>query len=120
MADDHKASVEEIDLQKEAIGEVHGVEANPAAAALAAATAAQKPRMFSRGMIRLWLIVSRPTHLVQRYHANAHAGRYWLPCLNDERFRQLIDGQRQRDDPVPKDVRPFRCRLEHWCHLHHL
>lgn len=59
MSTDAKATFEEVDhdLQKEAIGEVHGVEANPAAAALAAATAVQKPRMFSRGMIRLWLIV---------------------------------------------------------------
>lgn len=58
MADDRKPSIDEIDLQKEAIGEVHGVETNPAAAALTAATEAQKPRMFSRGMIKLWLIVS--------------------------------------------------------------
>ena len=58
MADPRKPSIEEIDLQKEAIGEVHGVDAHPAAAALAAATEAQKPRMFSRGMIKLWLIVS--------------------------------------------------------------
>jgi hypothetical protein len=57
MAENRKSSLEELELQKEAIGEIHGVEANPAAAALAAATAAQKPRMFSRGMIRLWLIV---------------------------------------------------------------
>lgn len=59
MTTEAKPSFEEVDhdLEKEAIGEVHGVEANPAAAALAAATAAQKPRMFSRGMIRLWLIV---------------------------------------------------------------
>ena len=63
MADDRKPSLEEVDLQKEAIGEVHGVEANPAAAALAAATEAQKPRMFSSGMIKLWLIVSQAVEM---------------------------------------------------------
>ena len=57
MADYHKSSLEEVDFQKEAIDDVRGIEAHPAAAALAAATEAQKPRMFSRGMIRLWLIV---------------------------------------------------------------
>jgi hypothetical protein len=59
MADERKASADEVDLahEKEAYGSVHGLEANPAAAALAAATEAQKPRMFSKGMIKLWLIV---------------------------------------------------------------
>lgn len=59
MADGQKPSVDEVDLahEKEATGSVHGVDANPAAAALAAATEANKPRMFSRGMIKLWLIV---------------------------------------------------------------
>jgi hypothetical protein len=59
MAEARKTSVEEVDLatEKEALGSVHGIDANPAAAALAAVTEAEKPRMFSKGMIRLWLIV---------------------------------------------------------------
>lgn len=59
MADAHKSSVEEVDIvrEKEAVGSVHGVDANPAAAALAAVTEANKPRMFSKGMIKLWMIV---------------------------------------------------------------
>lgn len=52
-----KASSEELDLKKEARGSIHGLETNPAAAALTAATEAQKPSMFSKGMLRLWLIV---------------------------------------------------------------
>jgi hypothetical protein len=59
MSSEVKPSFEEVDrnLEKEVLGAVHGVDANPAAAVLAAATEAQKPRMFSKGMIRLWLIV---------------------------------------------------------------
>lgn len=59
MADDRKPSADEVDLarEKEAVDSVHGVDANPAAAALAAATEANKPRMFSKGMTKLWLIV---------------------------------------------------------------
>jgi hypothetical protein len=54
-----KPHVDEVDLatEKEAAGSVHGVDANPAAAALAAATEIEKPRMFSKGMTKLWLIV---------------------------------------------------------------
>lgn len=57
MADMRKGSVDEIDVKKEAIGEVHHVEVNSAGAALAAATEAQKPSMVSPGMTKLWLIV---------------------------------------------------------------
>lgn len=52
MADDRKPSADE-----EAAGSVRDIHANPASAALAAATEADKPRMFSPGMIKLWLIV---------------------------------------------------------------
>jgi hypothetical protein len=67
MAEARKPSVEEVDLttEKEALGSVHGIDANPAAAALAAVTQAEKPRMFSKGMIRLWLIVRIP-HCILR------------------------------------------------------
>lgn len=57
MADLFKGSVSEIDYKKEAIGEVRDVEVNPVAAALAAATEAQKPSMVSPGMLKLWFIV---------------------------------------------------------------
>jgi len=57
MSDLYKGSVEEIDVKEEAFGKTHDVEVNPAAAALAAATAAQKPSMVSPGMIKLWLIL---------------------------------------------------------------
>lgn len=59
MADDRKPSADEVDLanEKEAAGSVRDIHANPASAALAAATEADKPRMFSPGMIKLWLIV---------------------------------------------------------------
>ena len=86
MVDMRKPSVDEVDLQKEAIGEVIGVEANPAAAALAAATEAQKPRMFSRGMIRLWLIVS-VLCCAQVTLINPLAGICCISDLNDERLR---------------------------------
>ena len=62
MSNTEKVSLEELDLaeEKEAQGAVHGViDANPAAAALAAVAQDQKPRMFSKGMRKLWLIVSR-------------------------------------------------------------
>jgi hypothetical protein len=67
MSAEDKPSSEEVDhdLEKEALGAVHGVDANPAAAALAAATEAQKPRMFSKGMIRLWLIVRYYFHVLK-------------------------------------------------------
>ena len=85
MADNGKAFIEDMDLQKEAIGEVHGIEANPAAAALAAATEAEKPRMFSKGMIRLWLIVS---HVRDRSDITllTIAAVNWVPYLNHERI----------------------------------
>ena len=57
MANKTEGSIEEIDIKKESFGEVHDVEVNPAAAALAAATEAVKPRMFSPGMVRLWMIL---------------------------------------------------------------
>lgn len=62
MADAHKPSLEEVDItaEKEATGTVHGVDANPAAAALAAVAEAEKPRMFSKGMRKLWVIVGDP------------------------------------------------------------
>lgn len=58
MADTRKESVEEVDVanEKGAVGSVHGVEANSAGAALAAVTEVNKPRMFSKGMMKLWLI----------------------------------------------------------------
>ena len=75
-SDHRKPSVEEVDLQKEAVGEIHGIEANPAAAALAAITEAQKPRMFSKGMIRLWLIVNHPARKHPRPpHSLVHRSR---------------------------------------------
>ncbi|KAK9412971.1 putative Major facilitator superfamily (MFS) profile domain-containing protein [Seiridium unicorne] len=47
---------QENDLAKEKDVNTYSVEANSAAAALAAATAAVKPQLFSPGMIRLWII----------------------------------------------------------------
>ncbi|KAK5938049.1 hypothetical protein PMZ80_009638 [Knufia obscura] len=58
MAEPLKYSSEHIDIKKEAIGEVHDVEVNPAGAALAAATEAQKPSLVSPGMLKLWMIIS--------------------------------------------------------------
>jgi hypothetical protein len=58
MSEKRDSSIEEADFKTQAHHEVHAIDANPAAAALAAATEAQKPRMFSKGMIKLWLIVS--------------------------------------------------------------
>jgi hypothetical protein len=68
MSTEAKPGFEEVDrdLEKEPLGAVHGVHANPAAAALAAATEVQKPRMFSKGMIRLWLIVRYSSFVLDR------------------------------------------------------
>ena len=86
MADTLKSSVEEVDIarEKEAIGSVHGVDANPAAAALAAATEANRPRMFSKGMLKLWLIVR--LLLLPPPVANVSSVLHWLPGLDDERI----------------------------------
>lgn len=56
MVDLRKSSVEQVD-EKESIEGVRNVEANPAAAALAAATEAQKPSLVSPGMLKLWFII---------------------------------------------------------------
>ncbi|KAK6062517.1 lactose permease [Seiridium cupressi] len=50
------SQAQENDLDKENDVNTYRVEANSAAAALAAATAAVRPRLFSPGMIRLWII----------------------------------------------------------------
>lgn len=86
MADTNKSAVEEVDIarEKEAVGSVHGVDANPAAAALAAVTEANKPRMFSKGMLKLWLIVrALPSTLVM---TNIPAVLHWLPGIDHERL----------------------------------
>ena len=60
MENQRKLSVDHINDvggKKEATS-VRDYEVNPAAAALAAATNNQKPPLFSKGMIRLWVIVS--------------------------------------------------------------
>ena len=86
MADTHKSSVEEVDIarEKEAVGSVHAVDANPAAAALAAVTEANKPRMFSKGMIKLWMIVRvlLPTLAITNIPTVLH----WLPGIDHERL----------------------------------
>lgn len=51
-----KGSLEEVDLKKPT-GVVRNVEANPASAALTAVTEAQKPSMWSPGMLKLWCIL---------------------------------------------------------------
>lgn len=51
-----KVWLEEVDMKKP-VGEVRNVEVNPASAALVAATEAQKPSMWSPGMLKLWCIL---------------------------------------------------------------
>lgn len=53
---EYKGSIEEIDI-KGPIGEVRNVEANPASAALTAATETYKPSLCSPGMLKLWCIL---------------------------------------------------------------
>lgn len=57
MSDTHKSYVEEVDEKKEFVGDVRNVKVNPAAAALAAATEANKPSLVSPGMLKLWFII---------------------------------------------------------------
>lgn len=57
MSDSGKNSVEQIDEKRNVIGDVHQVDANPAAVRLAAATEAQKPSLVSPGMLKLWSII---------------------------------------------------------------
>lgn len=120
MADAHKSSVEEVDIahEKEAVGSIHGVDANPAAAALAAATEADKPRMFSKGMIKLWLIV-RLLSLVS-VTTDISIVRHRVLGIDDERLRLIFDGIHQCNDPVSNNLWTVWSWFLHWHHLHHL
>ena len=58
MSTKNEESIEEVSLRTQSTGDERSVEANPAAAALVAATEAEKPQMFSPGMIKLWSLLA--------------------------------------------------------------
>lgn len=71
---DYKSSTYEVDI-KEPIGEVHNVDTNPAAAALTAVTEANKPSLWSPGMLKLWCILGIGMHFHTSHCTLSNADR---------------------------------------------
>lgn len=86
MSDYSKEFVEQIDIKKEPIGEVRDVETNPASAALAAVTEAQKPSMWSPGMLKLWFILGIGKRIMLHTYSTILLTRRRLPVVHHERF----------------------------------
>lgn len=67
-----------------------------------------KPSPWSRGMIRLYMIMGK--HMFAAYcAASSDCDRNWLPCFYPQRLRLLFDGCHQCYGELPDYIRPYWC-----------